>query len=48
MNVNAANEDMLSESELKKLPQGGEGEGGEKGAGEGGRVGQGMRDEGDC
>lgn len=26
MNVNAANEDMLSESELKKLPQGGEGE----------------------
>lgn len=26
MNVNAANEDMLSESELKKLPTGGEGE----------------------
>lgn len=26
MNVNAANEDMLSESELKKLPLGGEGE----------------------
>lgn len=36
MNVNAANEDMLSESELKKLPTGGEGkrrherDGGEK------------------
>lgn len=30
MNVNAANEDMLSESEFKKkkIPQGGEGEGG--------------------
>lgn len=26
MNVNAANEDMLSASELKKLPLGGEGE----------------------
>lgn len=25
MNVNAANEDMLSESELKELPNGGEG-----------------------
>lgn len=42
MNVNAANEDMLSEPELKKLPQGGEGEEGEKGGG------QRMRDERDC
>lgn len=31
MNVNAANEDMLSESELKKLSQRGGGEGGREG-----------------
>lgn len=37
MNVNAANEDMLSESELKKLPPGGEGERRRGGMEDGGR-----------
>lgn len=34
MNVNAANEDMLSASELKKLPLGGEGERKREGGGQ--------------